>query len=320
MTLAPQMAAADTVWLRNGDRLTGTIVFKSGEKLILKSDYAGEITIHWKKVATLVTDKPMVIRRERFGELETLPLQAADAGMVRLGDGEVVPLTAIDQLHYPRKRAAGWSSEGTFDLSLDMDRDDSHSDELDLKLDTRFENGRWRHLVEAEAEQDEKDGERTEEDWNTSYKLDYFIGDRFFLRGEGAYAEDQIDLPEKLYSYGGGFGYSFWNDDIRRFDLISTIDRYHFDFGFDTLELNVWTISWDYRQYFFGKRFDLYSKGDLGAPLIPEVDYLASSEAGIRFHFSHWMHITLHYEVDLVQAEGQRNHDEHYELRVGVDW
>ncbi|HLT05770.1 MAG TPA: DUF481 domain-containing protein, partial [Pseudomonas sp.] len=44
---------ADTVWLKNGDRLTGTIKAFDGGKLVLQTPYCGELSISWSSVATL---------------------------------------------------------------------------------------------------------------------------------------------------------------------------------------------------------------------------------------------------------------------------
>ncbi len=44
-------AAADVVTMKNGDRLTGTVVKADGKVLILKSEYAGQITLRWDAVA-----------------------------------------------------------------------------------------------------------------------------------------------------------------------------------------------------------------------------------------------------------------------------
>jgi hypothetical protein len=39
IALCSSAAFADTVWLKNGDRLTGTIRFFDGSKLLLETDY-----------------------------------------------------------------------------------------------------------------------------------------------------------------------------------------------------------------------------------------------------------------------------------------
>ena len=47
---------ADEVCLKNGDRLTGQVIRMEAGKLILKTMYAGDISIVWQEVASIMTD------------------------------------------------------------------------------------------------------------------------------------------------------------------------------------------------------------------------------------------------------------------------
>lgn len=53
------LAAADHVVLKNGDSLTGTVVKKDGDKLTLKSEFLGDVTIPWSAVKSLQTDQEL---------------------------------------------------------------------------------------------------------------------------------------------------------------------------------------------------------------------------------------------------------------------
>jgi putative salt-induced outer membrane protein len=48
-------ARADQVTLKNGDRLSGAIVKADGKTLLLKTDYAGDVTLKWSAVDTFTT-------------------------------------------------------------------------------------------------------------------------------------------------------------------------------------------------------------------------------------------------------------------------
>ena len=54
-------ASADTVVLKNGDHLTGTIEVSDGKDVTLKTDFAGEIKIQWSSVQEVKTDKPIYV-------------------------------------------------------------------------------------------------------------------------------------------------------------------------------------------------------------------------------------------------------------------
>src|SRR6202046_8457 len=58
---AVSVSMADSVALRNGDHLTGTLVTSDGKDLTLKTDFAGEIKIVWTAVKEVSSDKPLYV-------------------------------------------------------------------------------------------------------------------------------------------------------------------------------------------------------------------------------------------------------------------
>lgn len=52
---------ADQVTLANGDRITGTIKSSDGSTLVIKTDYAGELTLKWSAVKTVTSDDPLYV-------------------------------------------------------------------------------------------------------------------------------------------------------------------------------------------------------------------------------------------------------------------
>ncbi len=50
---------ADQVSLKNGDRLSGSIIKYDGKNLVLKSDLAGEVTIPWDNVTGVTSTQPL---------------------------------------------------------------------------------------------------------------------------------------------------------------------------------------------------------------------------------------------------------------------
>src|ERR1700746_1894166 len=54
-------ARADTLVLKNGDRLPGTIVSSDGKELTFKTDFAGEIKVKWPTIAEVKSEKPLYV-------------------------------------------------------------------------------------------------------------------------------------------------------------------------------------------------------------------------------------------------------------------
>jgi hypothetical protein len=72
-------ALSDELYLNNGNWLGGSVVSKTGDKLILDTSFAGKIEIQWADVSHIKTDKPVRV---------TLEDGSAVTGTLSLTDGE----------------------------------------------------------------------------------------------------------------------------------------------------------------------------------------------------------------------------------------
>ena len=79
-------AMADEVRLKNGGVLPGKIVGMEDGKLVLKTSYAGEISIKWNEVATLRTDTPVhvVIEYDMYYASSERIIEWAEEGTIKL--------------------------------------------------------------------------------------------------------------------------------------------------------------------------------------------------------------------------------------------
>jgi putative salt-induced outer membrane protein len=59
LCLCASALRADQLTLKNGDRLTGSVVKSDAKTLVLKTDYAGDVTIQWDAVAGIVSSEPL---------------------------------------------------------------------------------------------------------------------------------------------------------------------------------------------------------------------------------------------------------------------
>src|SRR6202165_590874 len=52
-------AMADQVTLKNGDRLTGSIVKSDAKTLLIKTEFAGEVNVQWDAVSGMVSSQSL---------------------------------------------------------------------------------------------------------------------------------------------------------------------------------------------------------------------------------------------------------------------
>jgi putative salt-induced outer membrane protein len=90
-------SSADTVALKNGDHLTGTVEVSDGKDVTLKTDFAGEIKIQWSAVLELKTDKPIyVVTPDKKTVSGTVSTDGSNLVVHTANNGTVqVPLTQV---------------------------------------------------------------------------------------------------------------------------------------------------------------------------------------------------------------------------------
>lgn len=88
---------ADEVRLKNGDRLTGTIVKSDGKSLVLKTDYAGAVTIAADQIERITSDQALYFslgeEKTVVGKVEAregkYEVETKDAGKVEVEAAEI---------------------------------------------------------------------------------------------------------------------------------------------------------------------------------------------------------------------------------------
>lgn len=313
---------ADTVWLNNGDRLSGEIVLLDGGKLALKTRYAGQVLIAWKDIDTLRSQKPLLIRRQGLDSEHSNQLEAAGKGMVRVINGSVqtVPLASITRLVPPRPVLEDRIWEGNLDAKLDMERNEDEVDEWKLKGNTRIEHGRWRHVLTGELERETKNDKKIDDNWQLEYDLDRFLTDHWFWRVGVEQQEDEFERINRQRIVGTGPGYRFWDTELGRFDLVSQFNRVRFETAEADLEFDTYSLEWDYKRLLWGTRLEFYSNAELQLPTIKQIDYAIDSEMGLRYRLNDWARLSLLYELDQVRGLGQTTSERRYLLGIGVGW
>jgi len=315
---------ADTVWLKNGDRLTGQIILLDSGKLLLKTDYAGTITLNIHKVATLKSEQPLLVKRDKFTSESSLALRPAQEGYVRLVNGgpeQAIALAEIDQLMVPRPVIEDLRWKGTISFSADYKRKDSSSDDYGLDVSTELRHGLWRHALDTEYDYETKNKAKKTERFEATYALDRFITERWFWKNKFKYSNDHLEELRRQYIYGTGPGFQFWDDELGGFALSGLLNhnKLEFDSG-EKQSFNSTTLSWNYNRYLAGKAFELYSKGEFGSPFIGDIDYILDGEAGLRYKLNSWAALTLKAELEKVSSQYGDLNDRRYMIGVGVGW
>lgn len=222
---------SDEIRLRNGDRLSGSVVRKEGKSLVVKTEAMGDVTAAWDQVESLVTDQPLTVRLASGEEVLTrIEIEGRRAILMATGRSvaveDIVTLrNAAEQRAYERMRSPGlldlWA--GTAALGLAGTQGNAQTRTFTLTMNAaRRTNGDkasvYLNVVKASAlvggvSQDTAQAVRG--GWGYSRTFARRVSADFF----NDYEYDRFQNLDLRFVAGGGFGYSPWRGERGRLDL-----------------------------------------------------------------------------------------------------
>lgn len=324
LSLAASTVIADTVWLKNGDRLSGKIKFYEGKKLVLSTEYGGAIALDWDQIATLESDQELLIKENALSGERAKSLQAAGPGQVTLVNGDApktVELTSIKQILKPKPLVEDLVLSGNLDAALDYKRAERDTDNYDIDLEAEARHGRWRHNGEAGYNREFQDAVVTTDNWNAEYALDRFFTEQWFWQGRFEYKRDKIEDLRRQRTLGTGPGYQFWDNELGGFSVTGLLNRSDYQYANGERDsFYALSAKWDYNRYLVGKSVELFSTGEVGKPLANVAEYALDAEVGLRYKVTDWASLNMKAEKDMVSgAEGDLD-ETRYTLGFGVGW
>jgi len=192
LCLMVSRAEADQVELKNGDRLSGTVVSLAGGKLTVKTSF-GDLVVPWGEVTAVRLDKPMLVTvtgaEPRLVTLEGIAL------------ADVVAL-AIEQ---PPVVVTGSASAGWLNANGNTDVSSFH---LDGQVVARRHMDRFTTGGAVNHAQD--GGVDTANNATASFNYDRFFNDRLFANGNLILTTDSFRGLDLRTALGGGLGYEVW--------------------------------------------------------------------------------------------------------------
>ncbi|WP_172152115.1 DUF481 domain-containing protein [Pseudomonas tumuqii] len=324
LSAATSPLLADTVWLKNGDRLSGTIKFFEGKKLLLETEYGGSIALDWKKIATLQSDQELLIKEGKITGERAKSLLAAEEGKVTLVNGEeprTIELASVRQIMKPKPLVEDLTWKGNLDVALDYKRAETDTDDYEVDMKTQARHGLWRHNAEVGYDREYQDGVVATDNWATEYALDRFFDEHWFWQGRLEYKRDQIEDLARQRTVGTGPGYQFWDNELGAFSVVGLLNRTDYEYANGEND-NFYSASakWDYNRYLIGKSMEVFSTGEVGKPLANVADYTLDTALGLRYKVNSWASLNMKAEKELVSGSEGDMDETRYSLGFGVGW
>jgi putative salt-induced outer membrane protein YdiY len=226
-------AQADVVRLKNGDRLSGTVVSKHDNTLVLRTPYAGEVRIAWHEVAELVVDQPvqLMLADEPPSAATLVPAGPGQAAVVR--DGALPEPVELARIAYinprPYQSGTGVAWRGHVNVAATFTRGNATNDQFygDAQLQARAKDYRW--IVGAKVNRVRDGADNALNSWLGDGSLDRFIRPRHFVYARSSLEHDLTKDLELRAALGAGYGWQLAETPDRQLSLRGGLDYVHVD-------------------------------------------------------------------------------------------
>ena len=208
---------ADTIILKNGDRLTGKVVrLEKERKLLFKSDMLGDITLDTSKIKNFKTDEPIEIHLQD-GTVIKARVTFDGEGFFKIEKEEQKePKTfAVKDVKKINPRKEVWS--GNLTVGFKSSKADSLDESLtvDAKIRRRTEKSRTRlegyYFFARERDIGETKKRTTDDYLMLDFQHNQFFTKKIYGFGNSRYTKDNVELLDYRIISGLGGGYQ-WID------------------------------------------------------------------------------------------------------------
>jgi putative salt-induced outer membrane protein len=232
---------ADQVTLKNGDRLTGTVVKSDGKTLVLHTDAAGDITIQFDSIQDIKTDQELHVSL-KSGKTAVGPVTTTD-GKIEVATkttGTIeAPKDDVTQIRNDAEQAAydkslhpglwhGWN--GGANVGFSIARGNSETSNLALAFNAVHPTQNDKITLYANSINTQNDLASPSTIANlvqAGFRYDYNLAPRVFTFVGADFTTNALQFLDLRQVYGGGFGFHTIASDTTMLDLLAGVNYTH---------------------------------------------------------------------------------------------
>lgn len=319
---------ADEVTMANGDRITGTILGKDDQVLVVRTEYAGEVKIRWADVVRLQSDEPAWIYLADGTRLHGR-LRPAGDGSVAIDAGErlnsgPIPVADVRYINPPPElsgegvKLTGHANAGYAASSGNTDTEKWY---LDAEAVARTRDNRY--TLGGRMARAEDRGVLTESSWLGYMKYDHFLSRKWYAYANGNFENDDFKDIRLRTTLGIGSGYQFMEDPRRNLSVEGGASYVNTDFELaedDSYPAARLAVKYD--QFLFQTNIQFFHAGETYVDLQDSQNVFVRSSTGFRFPLVSRLNATVQYDYDWENqpAPGRVKDDQTVRATLGVAW
>lgn len=338
--LAATTAAADQVDLTNGDRLTGTVVRKDGDQLVLNTAYAGEIKITWSNVVRVQTERPMSLvlsdqslaQTRSIGQppaaAQTAPSTSAEQPpteeAVRPDAAPSIPADSVAYINAgPGVDVLGIRWKGRINIGGSGNRGNNDTDALHVDGEAVARLQRERYTLNGTLDRGKDRGMITKQNSRVSGKYDLFIERTWYGYALATMEEDRFRDIDRRTTLGAGLGHQLFEDERTNLSIEGGLNHVRTDFALapdESYPALRWALKFDRKLQ--GSDLQVFHSHEVLSDLQRTERTFVRSQTGLRIPLMQRLLATaqLNVDYDNAPAPGKVKSDRTYLFTVGYQW
>ena len=328
LALCSGQAVADSVRMKNGDKITGTLVLKVTDQLVIKTSYAGDIKVNWNEIQSVDAEKPLVMMLAD-GSLVTGRLKHGEQGQIILDEETSAPLidTELAEIQYinPSKDLIGegyvWS--GNLNLGGTFNNGNSKNRNMQFNGESITRGLEDRYIVQGYYYWTEDNGEQTQNNARVRGQYDHFFTPKWFSYLNTIQEKDRFRDIKLRSTYGVGTGYQMFEGEKLNLSLqggVSWVKQDYYEGSDDNHAALRWAV--DYNQFLFDSFVQAFHRHEVMYTPRSPSQILFYSSTGLRFPFVLGLSATtqLDYNYDSRPVDDRRKGDTRALFTLGYSW
>ena len=320
---------ADVVILDNGDRISGTVISKTGSHLLFKTGYAGNIRINWKNISTIKIKKPVQVMLKNKTTIEQANIDSPASKQIEINSTNIsnpvnVAMEEILYINPPVEVSGkGIKVKGRVNAGLSIASGNSENESYNLDAEVIIRSKDNRFTVGGKLYRASDESVDTEDKTSVYLKYDHFLSQKRYIYGHTSFARDRFKDQKLKSTIGAGYGHQFFESDDRNMSLEAGINYVNDDFYIteDTDYIaGRWALKYD--NWFYQKKLQFFHQHE-GLIDFDNTDNLnINTQTGLRFPFLSGMNasIQLNADWDGDTPIGTKSTDRKLLFNLGYTW
>jgi len=316
-------AAADEVWLKNGDHLTGKVKSLESGTLLFNTAYAGDLSIKWEEVVNLKTDEPIKVV---LGDETTAqgPVSPGDSGKVQVKPEQVAEPVTVDLANIKTINPKPPVSK-RFRANVGYNLSDGNTNTEDIYADAEFvartiDN---RYTIGARYKRSENENVKTEDNAFGYMKYDHFFTKKWYGYANATGEQDEFKDLDLRTTFGAGAGYQFIESERTNLSLeggLSYVDENYIVNEDNSFAAGRWGLRFDH--FILPKSLQYFLSHEGLQSVEDSDDLLLSTQTGFRVPFYKNLNITaqFNWDYDKSPSPGKKESDYMYIFSIGYQW